>query len=295
MEASAYPRFLSLLLFTVLLGLAEESSAVFGTVVDPGGFPLPRATIRLSASDPERQYEGYTEGNGHFRFKDVPPGAYKITIALQGFQSSIHEVRISLGVDTDIGVQHLAFGPCNTPGGPICDDFGLPHSRRAGNAGGATPVASVAVIDVCEALQRIDVLNGSVVAVRGFYRFAMELGGLYGRNCPKKLVLDGVERAQAFDLEFGPTVADKDLAAVVNRLIREKNSREAIQVTVVGTIHARRTDSPDINGRKANGQKARMFGHLGVYPAQIAVQSIRDISVLDLPEFPSNMQPKRRF
>jgi hypothetical protein len=38
-----------------------------------------------------------------------------------------------------------------------------------------------------------------------------------------------------------------------------------------------------------------MFGHLGVYPAQIAVQSIRDISVLDLPEFPSNMQPKRRF
>lgn len=282
-------RYFTLLVFAVLLGAAEENSAVFGTVVDAGNYPLPKAAIRLSAPGQERQYEGYTDVNGRFRVEQVPPGAYKITISLQGFRESIREVHISPGVATDVGVQELDFGPCNTPGGPICDDFGRSHSRTPGNKADATPAANVAVIDVCKALQRIDALSGSVVAVRGFYRFAMELGGLYGRNCPKKLVLDGAERAQALDVGFAPGT-DKDLAVVVNRLIGEKNSREAIQVTVVGTIYARRADLTDINGRGM-----RMFGHLGVYPAQITVQSIRDISVLYLPEFPSNMQPERRF
>jgi len=146
------------------------------------------------------------------------------------------------------------------------------------------------VLDICDALQKIDRLSGSVIAVRGYYRFGTELGGLYGRNCPKKLVLDGAERAQAFSLSFGPMADDKELDAVANRMIVQKNSREAIQVTVVGVIRARRADLTDIHGRKA-----RMFGHLGIYPAQIIVQAIRDVSVIDAPEFPSNMQPNRRW
>jgi hypothetical protein len=150
--------------------------------------------------------------------------------------------------------------------------------------------SNLGVLDICEALQNIDRLNGSIVAVRGYYRFAMELGGLYGRNCPNQLVLDGAQRVQGFYLEGGPMVDDKELVAVTNRMIREKNVREAIQLTIVGVVRARRADLTDIDGRKA-----RMFGHLGVYPAQITVRAIRDISVVDAPEFPSNMQPKRRF
>src|SRR2546426_6277652 len=134
-----YPRLLlSLLLFAVPLGAAEESGAVFGTVVDSGGYPLPRATIRLSHQAQERQYEVDTDVNGRFHVKDVAPGAYKITIGHQGFQQSITEIRVSAGVETDIGVQQLAFGQCNTPGGPICDVFGLSDSRGAGNAGQAS-------------------------------------------------------------------------------------------------------------------------------------------------------------
>jgi hypothetical protein len=81
-----------------------------------------------------------------------------------------------------------------------------------------------------------------------------------------------------------------ELAAVVDKAIQEKKTREAIQVTVVGKISARRADLTDIDGRKA-----RMFSHLGIYPAEISVQVIRDISVVDAPDFPSNMNPSRRF
>jgi hypothetical protein len=147
-----------------------------------------------------------------------------------------------------------------------------------------------AVIEICDALQRIDKLDGSVVAIRGYYRFGMELGGLYGRNCPKKLILDHAERAQAFDLAFASMVDQAELQHAANRLIQEKNVREAIQVTLVGVIRARRVDLTDIDGRKA-----RNFGHLGVYPAEIVVRGVQDVSVTDAPEFPSNMAPNRHW
>jgi hypothetical protein len=118
----------------------------------------------------------------------------------------------------------------------------------------------------------------------------MELGGLYGRDCPKKLVLDRTQRAQAFDLTFASTPDQTELQRAVNRLIEEKNVHVAIQVTLVGVIRARRPDLTDIDGKKA-----RMFGHLGVYPAQIAVRSVRDVSIIDAPEFPSNMDPNRHW
>jgi hypothetical protein len=116
-----------------------------------------------------------------------------------------------------------------------------------------------APLDVCDALQKIDQLDGSMVAVRGYYRFGIEVGGLYGRNCPKKLVLDRAERAQAFDLAFGATVDDKKLAAATNRLIEERDGRAAIQVTVIGMIRARRSDLTDVNGRRAYSGQGRLW------------------------------------
>jgi len=152
------------------------------------------------------------------------------------------------------------------------------------------PHSGPAVIKVCDTLQSIDKLDGSIVAVRGYYRFGMELGGLYGRDCPKKLILDRSQRAQAFDLAFASTADQTELQRAAHRLIEEKNVREAIQVTVVGVIRARRADLTDIDGKKA-----RTFGHLGVFPAQIVVRSVRDVSVIDAPEFPSNMDPNRHW
>jgi hypothetical protein len=102
------------------------------------------------------------------------------------------------------------------------------------------------------------------------------------------LALVGILSAVAYSVAQRTTEFGVRLALGANRLIeeKEKDVREAIQVTVVGVIRARRADLTDVDGKKA-----RVFGHLGVYPAQIVVQSVQDVSVIDAPAFPSNMDP----
>ncbi len=117
----------TLLVISVLLCGAVESSSVFGTILDPAGYPLPQVSIRLSELGGMWQYATYSDSNGQFRVNDVPPGSYKITMSLQGFQPSVRNLRIRANKDIDIGVVSLGFAPCNTPAGPICDSFGLPE------------------------------------------------------------------------------------------------------------------------------------------------------------------------
>jgi hypothetical protein len=140
MERSGIARLSSLLLLAALVGMAQESGSVFGTIVDPGGGALSKTSIHLSATGLEQQYDGHTDNNGRFRVDGVLPGKYRITISLSGFRSSIREVRISSGNAVDIGVQRLDFGPCNTPGGPICDDFGIPQLQKTGGGGHAVTI-----------------------------------------------------------------------------------------------------------------------------------------------------------
>jgi hypothetical protein len=75
--------------------------------------------------------------------------------------------------------------------------FGQVPSQAQAQGGeasiGRTPSKTV---DLCEALQSAMTLNRSEVAIRGYYRFGTELAGLYGRSCPKKLIVDGKERLQ---------------------------------------------------------------------------------------------------
>ncbi len=138
MKLAADARISSLLLLAVLVRASPESGSVVGTVFDPGGYPLSRASVHLSASNPERNYSGQTDINGRFRIDAVPPGDYKATISLQGFRSSTQNVRVNSGDATDVGAQQLAVGECNTPGGPICDDLYVSQPRRGRNVDRAT-------------------------------------------------------------------------------------------------------------------------------------------------------------
>lgn len=79
------------------------------------------------------------------------------------------------------------------------------------------------------------------------------------------------------------------LSSVIDGLIREKNVRDAMLVTIIGKLQSRNPSLTDVKGHRDG-----MFGHLGVYPAQIVVQEIRVIEAVAAPNFPSNMQPNRR-
>jgi hypothetical protein len=163
------------------------------------------------------------------------------------------------------------------------------HAGEAASMGRTPP----RIVNLCEALQSAVALNMSEVVIRGYYRFGMELGGLYGRNCPKKLIIDGKERLQAFYLNYQRGVDDAELAAAVHKMIAEKDIRSAILVTVTGTLEAASHVWTENIGPLQIERQGRVFGHMGVYPAQIKVGSYRDVVLIDAPEFRSNLDPGR--
>jgi hypothetical protein len=125
-----------------LVGADDQHGGLSGSAVDPTGAPLTATRIRAYSPATDPPYETYTDRQGQFHLGDLSPGLYKLTFTLNGFlEKTIPEVWLSAGENTNVGVVHLDFASCNTPGGPICDDFGLSKSRTAQNAGGPRVLA----------------------------------------------------------------------------------------------------------------------------------------------------------
>jgi len=138
---SCFSHALSLFLLAALGANAQEAVDVLGTVADPGGIAIPSAIVQLSASSPDRHYHGQTDTKGRFRITGVVPGNYEIEIRLEGFQSRTFRVRVDAGKAADVGIQQLSLAPCNSPGGPICDDFYYGSPKKLLSSGLFDPAA----------------------------------------------------------------------------------------------------------------------------------------------------------
>jgi hypothetical protein len=90
----------------LLAGLAPAVSAqvqrgsIYGTVADNQGAVLPGAVVQLSSGQTAPR-EVTAGSRGEFRFTDLDPGTYTITVALQGFAPYARE-RVSVGVGTNV-------------------------------------------------------------------------------------------------------------------------------------------------------------------------------------------------
>jgi hypothetical protein len=116
--------------------------------------------------------------------------------------------------------------------------------------------------------------------------------GLYGRNCPRKLIIDGKERLQAFYLTDHHRVDGGELlVAAVHKIRAENDVRSAILVTVTGALDAVSHVWTENIGPLQVERQGRVFGPMGVYLAQIKVASFRDVALIDAPEFRSNIDP----
>ena len=68
------------------LALAQSTGAIEGTVVDPGGAPLPGVTVTLTGPLAPPGAFRVTGADGRFALMDVAAGSYMVTLALPGFE-----------------------------------------------------------------------------------------------------------------------------------------------------------------------------------------------------------------
>src|SRR5215469_11340115 len=92
--------------------LAQTTTAgkVVGAVTDPAGAVVPKAQVELLNTGTNAAQSAATDGAGGFVFPVVPPGAYKITVKMTGFRTSVLpdfdvevEKTITLPVKLEVG------------------------------------------------------------------------------------------------------------------------------------------------------------------------------------------------
>ena len=80
---------LSLLL--VASAFAQFDATVLGTVTDPSGSAVPRATVKLLNSQTGVSETGSTNEKGEYSFLSVAVGRYRVTVQAQGFKTATTE------------------------------------------------------------------------------------------------------------------------------------------------------------------------------------------------------------
>jgi hypothetical protein len=95
------PVFIALALALVVLeprvNSQETTGGLQGTVKDPSGAVVPKAKVVLTSTAMVGSKELVTDASGYFRFANLPPGDYTLTVTAQGFKGYKHEA-ISIGV-----------------------------------------------------------------------------------------------------------------------------------------------------------------------------------------------------
>ena len=81
----------ALAVVTTAIGASAQvqSGSITGTVRDGQGGVLPGVLVTLTGAGPTQTYT--TEAEGQYRFLNVPPGTYSMTLSLPGFQTVIRE------------------------------------------------------------------------------------------------------------------------------------------------------------------------------------------------------------
>ena len=84
-----FSRLLSVLVLLVLGGTAavsqSEKGQISGQVLDPQALPVPSVKLQLVNQDTSVSAETTADEAGHYRFANVPPGRYKVTLQAVGF------------------------------------------------------------------------------------------------------------------------------------------------------------------------------------------------------------------
>src|SRR2546423_988717 len=79
---------LAMLIFAASILAQETTAGLQGTVKDSSGAVIKSAQVTVMADRLLGQKSAKTDGNGYYRFANLPPGTYTITVAAEGFSTA---------------------------------------------------------------------------------------------------------------------------------------------------------------------------------------------------------------
>jgi len=89
---------------SVVAGQALTAGSINGAVVDPNGAVVPNATVTLSNPITGYKRTSNTDADGTFRFLDVPPNNYQLTVAATGFSTQTQTLTVRTTVPVSLKV-----------------------------------------------------------------------------------------------------------------------------------------------------------------------------------------------
>lgn len=87
------------------------SSSILGTVIDPAGAVIPAADIQLNDTNTGAVRSAITDASGLFRFPNVAPSTYTLTVRAKGFKTRIEKnITVAASETRDLGETSLEVG-----------------------------------------------------------------------------------------------------------------------------------------------------------------------------------------
>jgi hypothetical protein len=91
-----------LALLPAVAGAQTETGRLSGTVVDEQGAVLPGATVTLENVGSGATRETVSDENGIYRFSNLPPAPYEVTVQLSGFRTWTTKVVVTVGAAMEL-------------------------------------------------------------------------------------------------------------------------------------------------------------------------------------------------
>jgi hypothetical protein len=87
----------AVLLFAGMVFAQETTGGLQGTVKDPSGAVVPKAKVIVTGTALVGSKEQETDSSGNYRFSNLPPGNYTVTVSAVGFSTVKHELILEVG------------------------------------------------------------------------------------------------------------------------------------------------------------------------------------------------------
>jgi len=242
---------------------AAGEGSVRGTVLDPLGTPVPRATVTL-LREGQRVKEVSSDGRGSFSFDGVAEDRYQLEVALAGFQTTRSQPTFVGSGTTTMDVR-LQISPI---------EQAVVVTAAAGTVSQAETGASVTVIDrsMIDSLGNTDLLEplrtvpGAAVVQTGARGGTTSLFVRGGASNFTKILLDGIA---ANDIGGAFDFADLQTAGIERvEVLRGSNSvqygSDALTGVVNITTRRGRTRIPELTASLDGGNLSTTHGDVGL-------------------------------